>query len=1503
MNKLVLSTCPLSFLSNYVFFKQKALIHCKCNIKLVCIVLLFGNLIHVYGQSTYTSVQSGNWNDDATWSGTGTPQAGDNVTIAGEHKITVTANATCASITFQGLAAANSLAAEIIVNNTFTLAVSASITVDSKVSFTNNCIISGAGNLNVASVTIGQAALSPTSARSTAITSSIANFNVSGNLVLNGRGTSPNLNTAYFLHSSGVVKIDGQITANNQSANTTVYDMTSGTQTGTLLLSNTAPFNIVSLTSSIKLNGTGSTVNYTGSGQAVRATSYSNLILSGSGTKTFSGTASSISGNLSISTGVTAALGTGLIHTATTMTLGGAAAAMGLWGSSTATTANFKNDIFFTATTGMVNVGTNICNTQLRVTGVTQCQGDASKALNAGSVISGNKITGSWDVATNPVADRPVAEANGFNNTATCLFLAGTSRSYVATSFQVSVSGNYTFTMDDNTAYDGMGYIYSGNFVPGNCTAGGTFIKGDDNSDLLIIVVLSNEPSMSANLVAGVDYTLISTTAGVSTNASFSWTITPPLLSGGVLIAPSWYTSSSGGTALATNASFNPVGVTNSGLPDTATPGTYAYYVGFNGCRTPVNYVINANPSISGNLNVCVGTITTLSGSGTANATNPWVSATPAVATVSNAGVVTGVAVGTSIITYTNSNGCKITATVTVGARPTVTPAASTVPICAVATATTTTLSYTATGVPTSYSISWNVSPLNSFLAVNDAPITTSPITINVPAGTTAGTYTGTLTIKNANGCTSLGANFNVNINASPILVTTGVIAPVCFKTGGSQTSSMAYSSSSNIVSYSIDWDGSANSAGLVDQGTTADTFLAGAGNVTNILIPANVAPNTYSGVMTITSSNNCTITQAATITINPKPPTPVVGTTTQPTCLSNTGSVQLNGLISPSVWTITQTGTVNNSYNGSGTSFTVLNLVPGNYTFTIQDGTNCPSSATVNVIITASVTNSWNGTSWSKGSPPTNDTDVVQFSGNYQVNEDLRGCACIVNSGVDVVVNSGHTLTIANAVSNNGGSLTFENNASLLQTNTVANTGNITYKRTTTPVRRYDFTFWSSPVTRTPSFKLHDLSPDTLGDKYYKFDPVTGWIIIYNGEEAMEAGRGYIIRAPQNYDITEPKVYEGKFVGVPNNGTFLIPLAAAEKSYLLGNPYPSAIYADQFIVDNSANLYGTLYFWTHNSPPSDQVDGDGRYNYTTSDYAIYNLTGSLDIGHLTGDGATTPGNQAAPLGYIAAGQSFFVKSKTTQNAVFTNSMRVPGNNSQFFKTGNVNKEKATGHRVWLNLTNTQGAFKQLLIGYVEGATNSWDNNYDGLTMDGNKYLDFYSINNFMKLVIQGRALPFDETDTVPLGYRSIIAGEFTIAIDHANGDLSSHVIYLEDKLTNSLHDLKTSDYTFTTAIGTFDNRFVLRYAKPAALGTDEFNTVKQVVFVAVEAKMIKVISTKENIKEVSIYDVTGKLLYTKNKVNATELHVANLQSTNQVVLVKTTLESGAVTSVKTILK
>ncbi|MBF7091007.1 T9SS sorting signal type C domain-containing protein [Flavobacterium sp. ALJ2] len=625
---------------------------------------------------------------------------------------------------------------------------------------------------------------------------------------------------------------------------------------------------------------------------------------------------------------------------------------------------------------------------------------------------------------------------------------------------------------------------------------------------------------------------------------------------------------------------------------------------------------------------------------------------------------------------------------------------------------------------------------------------------------------------------------------------------------------------------------------------------------------------------------------------INPLPTTPVVGAVIHPTCIITTGSVTLNGLLVGG--TLKQTGTVIQNYSITTSSMTVPLLVSGTYQFAVDNGT-CPSTATAVITINAQpavaiyTTGGWSST-------PAIEKSIV-FANNYNSEMkgvgaagNLEGCSCTVNSGVNVIINSGATLTITNSVTVNTAantSLTFENNASLVQTTNATNTGDIIYKRISSQMKALDYTYWSSPVLGQ---KLNVLSPNSDPNKFYFYN--NGWQAV-GASSPMVIGKGYIIRVPKagtwpgetvSYPYAQPVVFKG----VPNNGIIPGETITAGNVYLVGNPYPSAIDADKFILDitNNAITKGTLYFWTHNTAIADK--GSLGFTYTSDDYASYNITGST----VTKESAISLGNKDLPTGKIAAGQSFMVESTGPGTIVFNNGMRIAGENNQFFRPSKT--AKASGiekNRVWLNLINNEGAFKQILIGYIEGATNGEDNNFDGAAFNLNSFINFYSINDEKNYSIQGRALPFIETDIVPLGYSSTIKGDFTIEIDKADGSLSSQVIYLEDKAEGIIHNLTQTGYTFKTAIGTFDDRFVLRYTNKT-LDTGEFETAENEILVSVANNEIKINAISETIDKVFIYDITGKLIYKKDKVGNPKLVIENLKSSNQVLLVKVVLDN-----------
>jgi len=644
----------------------------------------------------------------------------------------------------------------------------------------------------------------------------------------------------------------------------------------------------------------------------------------------------------------------------------------------------------------------------------------------------------------------------------------------------------------------------------------------------------------------------------------------------------------------------------------------------------------------------------------------------------------------------------------------------------------------------------------------------------------------------------------------------------------------------------------------------------------------------------TVTLTNGCgNISTTGTIAVKQAPIAPSITKNNDVSC-GSFGSITLTGLSGN--WTINQTGTTTlpRSFSGTTSTLPIQDLVVGTYYFTVTNDLNCTSSTATVTINDISSNTTWNGSGWSNGEPDGSKSvtisSVVPNQPFSAAKPNITACSLNINvpngtTDPNVIIPSEMTLTITNGISSNG-KLIFESGSSLLQGANAVNTGSISYKRKVS-LRRYDVVYWGSPVTNG-SFTMHDFSPNTLWDKYHYWNPTNQkWVLSNNGIDVMKIGKGYSIRAPQYFDLVSPSVFDGTFVGIPNNGDWSVPVEH-DKLNLIGNPYPSPINAAKLMLENKDHI-GSLYFWTHNQPP--QVEpGTNTFKYLSSDFVIYNGTGSVRVSGEIVSGADEFN------GFIGAGQAFFTNAPPTATVIkFNNGLREGSSkNTQFYKTDKTSEVEK--NRLWLNIANSQGAFKQILIGYIEGATNGNDALYDATTMGSNSYIDFYSINESKKLIVQGRALPFDNTEVIPLGYRSGVDDKgdrnFTISIDHADGFFNTQAVYLEDKVTGKVTDLRKENYTFFSAGETNTTRFSLRYTNKT-LGTGEFENLENTVLVSVKDKTVNITSSKETIKEVNVYNIGAQLLYSNSKVNASDLQIKNLHSTDQVLLVKITLENG----------
>ncbi|WKL46531.1 T9SS sorting signal type C domain-containing protein [Flavobacterium pectinovorum] len=780
--------------------------------------------------------------------------------------------------------------------------------------------------------------------------------------------------------------------------------------------------------------------------------------------------------------------------------------------------------------------------------------------------------------------------------------------------------------------------------------------------------------------------------------------------------------------------------------------------------------------------------------------------------------------------------------------------------------------------IPAGTTYSWGIPTVTGGItggtASTGTPTSITGTLLNPAATAQTATYTVT---PASSGCA--GATFTVTVTVNPLPTPTFTAQPAGSTCIGT---SVTYTTQGAMSNYVWGFPGTAGTDyAIVSGGTSTDNTVT----LRYLTAGSKVVTINYTNV-----PNGCTATSATSssaTTVNALPTAPSIAAQTEVNCTTS-GSVTLNNLPAGN-WTINQTGFASNAISDSGNSYTVTGLAAGTYRFTVSNGT-CISAVSSDVTITNQSSTTWSGTGWSNDKPDASKAAII--AGAFTISSDLTACSLTINPGIAITVPSNYTLTVVNALTvSPTASLTFENHSSLVQVNDNAvNSGNIKYKRIAPKIRRGDFVYWSTPVTPQ---KLVDVSPLTLGDKYFGYSG-DNWVIT-NKNTVMKVGKGYIIRGPQTYSLTVKTDYPAEFNGVPNNGVILGETLTAGKPYLIGNPYPSALSAKKFLDQNITLLEGTLYFWTHNTP----VTLTGVSTYTSDDYASYNLTGSTVVKERAISAGTPGSNNEEPSGFIGAGQSFFAISKAGGTVAFNNDMRLGAvDNTQFFKS--ASKETAEAHHVWLNMTNTQGVFKQMLVGYVQGATNEYEDRYDGVSFNANPYVDFYSVDNGNNYVIQGRALPFTDTDQVALGYNTTITGDFTISIDKTDGDLSSHAIYLEDKKTGVIHDLTASDYTFTTEKGTFTDRLLLRYTNKT-LGTGDFENVENGLLVSVKEKTIKVTSSTENIKEVTVFDISGKLLYSKKKAGSTELQIQNLQSANQVLLVKVTLDNDFTTTKKII--
>jgi hypothetical protein len=371
---------------------------------------------------------------------------------------------------------------------------------------------------------------------------------------------------------------------------------------------------------------------------------------------------------------------------------------------------------------------------------------------------------------------------------------------------------------------------------------------------------------------------------------------------------------------------------------------------------------INSSPSISGNLAACIGTTATLTAT-TTPAANPWSSSNPGIASVTSTGLVTAVSPGTSLITFTNSNGCAATVSFTVNTAPTLiitNPA----PVCSPNTVNLTSANITQ-GSTQGLFYTYYSNPLATVTLANPTTVAT----------------TGTYYIKgtDSNGCASTVNSVSVLINSLPNYTISGTNS-IC---AGDSTTLSASSASTYSWNNGL---GTTNSITVTPTSTTTYTLIGtdnnGCAGTATYTVTVKPLPNINAGIdkniclgstvvltatggtsytwnngisngisfspsatttytVVGTDATNCFNTDSVIVNVNSIPTAPIVNVT-QPDCTNSIATIQFSGLPTTGNWTINP-----GSYNGTGATYTLNNPTAGTYNFTVKDTNLCTSSST----------------------------------------------------------------------------------------------------------------------------------------------------------------------------------------------------------------------------------------------------------------------------------------------------------------------------------------------------------------------------------------------------------------------------------------------------------------------------------------------------------------------------------------------------------------------------
>lgn len=450
-------------------------------------------------------------------------------------------------------------------------------------------------------------------------------------------------------------------------------------------------------------------------------------------------------------------------------------------------------------------------------------------------------------------------------------------------------------------------------------------------------------------------------------------------------------------------------------------------------------------------------------------------------------------------------------------------------------------------------------------------------------------------------------------------------------------------------------------------------------------------------------------------------------------------------------------------------------------------------------------------------------------------------------------------------------------------------------------------------------------------------------------GNDPLDAGEG-----TKNHDYPGAPLPPGfidqqryDFRGKPNDGYIEIavapPAGTVIKSTLTGNPYPSAINLNYFLLENSGYtitngvigavdpakkiIDGYAYFWdqdknvnSHNIAsyqggygtyaPNNGLNGPGMYTKAT--FNTYNLDGSINTSNV---GQGLDYNRM----FSPVGQGFMINgdvAAATNKAVMKNIYRVyvkeGSTNGSDFGKNNILTNSLTNSSNWDDIPNVAGLdytqfsklplpqikihttmnnlyTKEIGMGFNPNSTDGYD-----VAMDAKSQDSFPTDFNFA-VGTDGKdyvitTLPFAMEKRIPVNIKSTGLSTYKVKVDSFINFDATNTVYLYDNVTEQYHDIANSAFEFSLPEGVYTNRFEITFTN--AVLSNPTNIKNNFIVVQNNPSQLLSISNPNSLdmKSVVLFDISGKQIFNKVNLGAKSVYEFSTQSLSEgIYLVKLT--------------